>query len=223
MRISVNEEPAEDENYIVVAPYEQSQSLADCRLVIADLDEAILLSDKVLSDPEFEKLMSGQANDLPKATELKALWSAAVICYIRCFNNGTRIPVDPKIYKSYPGALDAHSYFLDLRNKYIAHSVGSFEDSITTITLSPISSRDRKVLSVGVLQFRQALPDAENVRTLANLSNIAKNVVVGIQKKLEAEVITLAAQESIEDLYKLPYASLKIPGIDRLKRNRKKP
>ncbi len=221
MRTSVNEEPAEDENYIVVAPYEQSQSLADCRLVIADLEEAILLSDRILSDPDFEKLMSGQANDRPKTTELKAMWSAAVICYIRCFNNGTRIPIDPEIYKPYLGALDAHSYFLDLRNKYIAHSVGSFEDSIATITLSPIGSKERKVLSVGVLQFRQVLPDAENIRTLANLSNIAKNVVVGIQKNLEGEVLKLAAQDSIEYLYKLPYVTLKIPGIDRWKKNRK--
>ena len=214
MRLSVNEEPDESESYIVEAPYEEAVKAADIELVIFDLDEVILLSTKIL-----DKSNEPQKDDL----EIKAFWMSAVVTYIKCFNEGTRLKISSKIFEPLPGAVDAHEYFKDIRNKYIAHSVGALENSKTLLVLSPKNEENRKFLHVSSFNYRQLYPNLESIETLINLASEAKKVMREFREKMLIEVALKAAKEPIELLFALPYASMIIPGRDEMKSNRKKP
>ena len=213
MRISVNEEPNEKEDYIVEAPYEEAIQAADCELVINDLIEVILLSKKIL-----DKSNEPQKDD----HEIKAFWMSAVVTYIKCFNHGTRYKIDSRIYELIPGAVDAHEYFKDIRNKYIAHSIGALENSKTLLVLSPKIENNLKFLRVSSFNYRQLYPALENIQTLISLAEEAKKVTAEFRERMLAEVAQKAANESIEVLYALPYASMTIPGRNEIRSNRKK-
>src|SRR5262249_33209144 len=54
-----------------------------------------------------------------------ALWAAALISYARVFTSGVRKPMAGSLIDGLgDGARDAHEYYLTIRDKHIAHSVG---------------------------------------------------------------------------------------------------
>jgi hypothetical protein len=59
-------------------------------------------------------------------TLVYALSEAAVVRYVRCFTKGIRLSLDPEYLT--PTGREVHSWFLNLRNKHIAHSVNEFEN-----------------------------------------------------------------------------------------------
>ncbi|SET78159.1 hypothetical protein [Variovorax sp. OV084] len=58
----------------------------------------------------------------------QALWRSAVIHYTKCFATGVRRKLTPgAIYAGQPPlALEAQKYFLELRNKHLAHDISNF-------------------------------------------------------------------------------------------------
>src|SRR5258707_11841545 len=69
-----------------------------------------------------------------------SLWNSALVSYARCFASGVRARLDVSEFKLWPGivadAETAHSYFINQRNKYIAHSVNRFEESRVALMVS---------------------------------------------------------------------------------------
>ena len=94
--------------------------LADWWAVAHDLDHVIAAT-KML----YEALQAGQ-DDGPA---VRALWTSALVAYIRCFGSGKRIRLDPVIFFSLPGQpLETHQWYKDTRDKHIAHAVNGFEE-----------------------------------------------------------------------------------------------
>ncbi|MBD3942719.1 hypothetical protein IF188_13535 [Microbacterium sp. NEAU-LLC] len=73
----------------------------------------------------------------PELGESDALWLAALTLYGRAFANGLR-----HRGRAYTDGLstdmqEAHDYFIDTRNKFVAHSVNAFEIGTVFVDLNP--------------------------------------------------------------------------------------
>ena len=218
MRISVNEEPKDHEDYVVEAPYQEAGAAADYHLICLDLADVTVFAQAIL------KRLSGHPEKDPPAellAEIHACWIAAVIKYARCFNDGRRTQLDSSIYSAFQGAKEAHNHFMALRNKYIAHPDNLFEDARVVVRLTSKTIQQKAVLGVSVFSYRQVNPSQENLQTLINLAAKAQ---IAAAERYEAirDLILKKSVQDIEKLYSLPYASLTIPGLDKLKKSRKK-
>lgn len=102
--------------------------------------------------------------------DLNTYWSAALIAYARCFADGKRLGLEANIFKDLPGdPLGAHQYFIDQRNKLIAHSVNPFEQ----VQVGFVVDDDDKVVGVGELSMKLVSPDKTGCETLFNLTAFA--------------------------------------------------
>ena len=64
-------------------------------------------------------------------TTQDALWITALVLYARCFNKGVRGSLDTAVLDTIPGqAREVHDHFMDLRDKFIAHSVNVYEQTL---------------------------------------------------------------------------------------------
>ncbi len=218
MRISVNEEPKDHEDYIVEAPYPEAGAAADYHLICSDLADVTVFSQAIL-----KRLSDYSENDIPAEllAEIHAFWVAAVIKYARCFNSGSRSRLDPSIYSAFSGAKEAHDYFMALRNQYIAHPDNFFEDSRVVVRLTSKVNPEKAVLNVAVFSYRQVNSSRENLQTLINLTAKAQAAATQHFEAIR-DIIMKKSIQDIEMLYSLPYASLTIPGLDKLKEPRKR-
>jgi len=79
---------------------------------------------------------------------LDALWISAVTMYGRGFSSGRRHAARADTTHLTPTEAADHEYFVDLRNKYIAHAVNGFERSVVFADLS-----DRETSPAGISQI----------------------------------------------------------------------
>src|SRR5688572_13808408 len=103
----------------------------DLMLMLEDISFAADLLGAKLSwpseeDDEEHDKQTGEEHghlDLPKA-----IWNAALVAYARVFAGGVRQPIDATtIFQAGSDELEAHEYFLALRNRHVAHSVSDYE------------------------------------------------------------------------------------------------
>jgi hypothetical protein len=79
---------------------------------------------------------------------LDALWISAVTMYGRGFSTGRRNAARADATHLTPTEAADHEYFVDVRNKYIAHAVNGFEKSVVFADLS-----DRETSPAGIRQI----------------------------------------------------------------------
>ncbi len=109
---------------------------ADLRSIASDLTFVISICDLLLDDPE-EQAGTDASNEKRILTRL-AMWNAAVVAYARCFTTGVRTRLDSTAIDPLPlQAKTSHQYFSDSRNKFIAHSVNRFDESVVAALVSP--------------------------------------------------------------------------------------
>jgi hypothetical protein len=78
-----------------------------------------------------------------------AVGSHAVIQYARCFAKGGRGSLQHHLLAAAPEELArAHEFFIDLRNKHIAHSVNCFEENTVVVRLQMEGREPQSVDSV---------------------------------------------------------------------------
>jgi hypothetical protein len=57
----------------------------------------------------------------------RALYTQALVSYVRCFTSGRRKGLDTAIFSDREDMLTAHNEFKDIRDKHVAHPVGKLE------------------------------------------------------------------------------------------------
>lgn len=145
---------------------------------------------------------------------------ARSICTI--FTTGKRKTLDPSLVSHLPGnPMGAHTYYKNQRDKFIAHSVSPFEQSVVGLVLSSPDSETKQVLGVADLVLRQISADENSVRQLGALAKeMRRQVEVQIDDG-KKKVLTSAKQERIEDLYRLEPLELAPPSAEMAGRARK--
>ena len=144
--------------------------MADWRSVRFHVPEAQLLADLAGVETDLlavertcERFIVERAKEQPDLELLEIACAAALVRYGRTFTSGGRAGVPAEILS----ALDHeqqqwHQYFKDLRDKWVAHSVNSFEDNEVAASLMPPERGPLGVTGISVRQHRvtSLAPDA---------------------------------------------------------------
>lgn len=186
--------------------------MATWRFVNIDLKEAQLLADLAgirddleATDAICDLLSKGiEINDKPiDFTMSEALSAAALVRYARAFKSGVRAKEirEQLISLLSEELLEKHQWAIDLRDKYVAHSVNAFENNQVVAYLVPEERGPKGISSVTVQRLRLAAIGSDNVLDLKTLcAELMKHVDALIEKE-QIKVLEAASQIPIDKLY----------------------
>lgn len=133
-------------------------------------DLASLARDFELAEAYLEHYLAGDIEgDEEYASPLDAMWMTAAILYARAFSNGVRHAAKPELVDASSDEGTMHKYVLDVRNKYLAHSVNGFESVDVVAFLTASSFAKPAITGIGHVHnalSRMDRPSAEAFRRL---------------------------------------------------------
>jgi hypothetical protein len=136
-----------------------------------DLTSVIKLCEYVMENYENDKNL----------LIISSLYRYAVITYGKSFVSGSRYMIPESIFKDLPGELIvAHHYFLDFRNKSIAHR----EDSYDTINAGIQKDVTGKIVNILSIETKKMIDDVEGV---IQLKLLASKIIEHLSKRIENE------------------------------------
>jgi hypothetical protein len=140
----------------------------------------------------------------PDSTSARALWMAAIVSYARCFRGGIRTSGTASTLISRLRGLDqsSHEYFLDLRDKHVAHSVNALEQATVFVRLGP--APDFEVGTVGPFQSMTIIPDRATAERFKRLVEGVQLLMVGRLEDTRAAVFTSVQAMSPSERGQLP-------------------
>jgi hypothetical protein len=180
------------EMYIAEVDYEEAKTTADLMSYFQDLAFTIDALDRLqhLLDENIEdQVLSG------------SLWIAALISYARCFSTGKRFGLSEELFENIEGGVECHQFYMNLRNKHIAHSVNPFEQVVVGLVLSPPSSTERKVEGVSILSQKLMHLNSEGIQNFRHLALIAMKEIEKLGKDAQTKTLEAGQQLPIESLY----------------------
>lgn len=148
---------------------------------------------------------------------LNTYWSAALNAYARPFKDGVRQQrLNKNIFADFDGGQQTHQYFLDQRDKLIAHSVNPFENVIVGVIVDPAG----KVIGAGELAGRLIATSEHGLHELNQLAKIGtEHLMSKIEERREA-LVKEASRMSPKELAKLDNAQFIAPGPDQASKSR---
>lgn len=190
-----------------VVRFDEARQFADAVSILSDLGFVIDSLSRLID------LLSGDDVDGVLA---RALWTSALVVYVRCFATGKRAPLTDEVFDGIRGpehsAAEVHSYFKNMRDKHIAHSVNPFEQVTVALMLSPETADHREVEGVGTLTMHQVSGSSEGAQSLLELARIAHRKTSEKAQQLQAAVLAKGETLPIDDLYELARMKLNVPG-----------
>ena len=140
----------------------------------------------------------------PDTTEARALWVAAVVSYARCFKGGIRTCGAAGSLVSLLRQSDqaSHEYFLNLRDKHVAHSVSAFEQAKVGVGLGP--APDFEVIRVAPFESLTILPNRETGEQFERLVQDMQLLLVGRLDELGAVVLKDVQAMTTDNRARLP-------------------
>lgn len=113
---------------------------------------------------------------------LDALSTAAVVRYARPFGSGKREKLDKSIVPQH--LLSEHEWFIDLRNKHVAHSVNAYEENSLVARIHIDDYGNESVTDVAVQQNR-----------FLSLGICETDILIELCKSILKEVLRLKEKE----------------------------
>jgi hypothetical protein len=185
-------------------PVREAKKLADLTGVESDLISAENICDRFVVESLKEPL---------DWHLLEIICAAAIIKYGRTFPSGVRSGVATKLVnKLSMEHQGSHQFFKDLRDKWIAHSVNSFEENEVTAWLMPPERGPLGVTGISVRQHRVSSLSVEDIRTLKSLCQAVREVVkeaIAIENQL---VLNIAQALPPERFYSQVDPPVKLVG-----------
>jgi hypothetical protein len=143
----------------------------------------------------------------PDWDDLEVLCIAAIIRYGRTFGTGVRGAVPPLMVSDLDDADQiAHPFFKNLRDKWVAHSVNSFECNQLIVRLAPMKASGPGVVDVVVQETRVTSLGPQD---MARLKLLATNLLAIVERRIAVERVQVTATVRAMDLcslYALPDA-----------------
>lgn len=165
---------------------------------------------------KFAPIPGDEHEDAESAILRKSLWNAALIAYARAFATGvraTRLSTDmfAVFGDKATDAVKAHEYFLDQRNKHIAHSVNRLEDVRIVLMVGDGMNTTTGVHGAGPFRIWQAHEEPGNVQTLANLAKVLVQLLEPQSATKSQEVLAEAQALDETQLANLPDMAIPLP------------
>ncbi|MDD5551600.1 MAG: hypothetical protein PHI88_00325 [Candidatus Pacebacteria bacterium] len=192
------------DNPIVKVDYEEAKKLADLGAIVQDLSFVMKTCSRL------ERLLKEKSKD---SLLIENMWTAVLIRYARCFADGKRFGLSESIFDNLNGEPHkAHKFYLDLRDKHIAHSVNPFEQVAVGLILSPQNIESKKIIKVVTMTMRHMITDIEGVHQLGCLAKVLLEEACNIAKQYEKEILKKAKSIPIDGLYNYPRLRMIAPG-----------
>ena len=178
-------------------PVPEAARLASLGGIEQDLRGVIAYCSLLVERSEIEKL---------NFVEWEAISSAAVVRYARCFSSGVRDSLEHDLLDTADIDLkEAHRFFIDLRNKHVAHSVNPFEENDVTLQIAAHFQSSQEIFAVHTAHGRRiglsfGAPD--------QLKRLAEWVLLKVEEEMKTEkdkLLQVARQR--------PLAELKAHGV----------
>lgn len=180
------------------------ERLRDATSLRWDLESAIIFCEAFM-DQEVDL----ESEQRPAS---EALWLAAVLNYGRAFGTGVRTTerLDPGMLSAEERA--QHNFFIDLRNKHVAHSVNAYEQVLTLayITNSPFASKE--VTRVGQTHLSVTPMGSEEIAALRELASKFVRQLNRTIWKLHVIIGAELAEVGLDEVYSYPDLSVSIPS-----------
>ena len=166
----------------------EAQHLADLASIEVDLKTAEDICD--LFDKSRQQWEPGE---LEAFVLFEALCTAAIVRYGRSFSDGVREKIPLELIKQLPREhQEAHSFFWNLRNKWVAHSVNAFEFTQVVAHLTPEERGPKSVSSISVRPNRIAFLGVQDMLRLKKLASTVRRRITRLIKNEEQKVLSHA-------------------------------
>jgi len=146
---------------------------------------------------------------LQTVDEMRMTMITALVVYVRCFSGGKRLRLDhTQVWKEKDPARDAHHYFKNVRDKFVAHPVNDFED--VAVALTYVMEEDHPVIfAVSDAYGASVLPNEYLIRWLRRLSKQAQKYVENRLDQLRPQLIKAGKSLTVDELQALPKLLIK--------------
>lgn len=182
---------------IVVVNTTSSAELRDLASFRRDLELAKIYADAFALHVADGKLQSSRDPFL-------GLWNAAVIAYGRAFNGGVRHGACVLTDGLDEEETKSHSYYLDLRNKHVAHAVNGFEDTTVFAFLTDSAFMPRAVTRTGQVHHELIFNPTTAPRELSALCSKLIDELNSRIKKLHFHIGRELFEMGLDNVYALP-------------------
>jgi hypothetical protein len=207
-----------DGHRVVVVKTPSSSLVRDIASLRRDLELANVYADEFAKVDPAELAPAGLAHN---TQDLRlALWFAAIVAYGRAFNNGVRSErLDTTTLDE--EQLEAHNYFLDLRNKHVAHAVNDYEQTVVLAYLTNSAFASRHVTRVGHIHIEVLAGDKSDAAMLVRL---LEHFIRAIHRRLNVlhdEIIRELGAMGKDAVYALPDFEAREPQRAKVAKRRK--
>ena len=159
----------------------EAQWLADLASIQSDLETVESICDLFIK----ERQNPDPFGESKQFVLFEALCTSAIVRYGRSFVSGVREKVpDALVEKLSQEHQSSHVFFMDLRHKWVAHSVNTFEFTQVVACLTPVERGPKSVSSISVLPSRIA---SLSVKDMLRLQKLTAAVRERINKLIEDE------------------------------------
>ena len=175
----------------------EAQRLADLASIEVDLKTTEDICD--LFDKSRQQWEPGE---LEAFVLFEALCTAAIVRYGRPFGDGVREKLSLELIKQLPQEhQESHTFFWNLRNKWVAHSVNAFEFTQVVAYLTPEERGPKSVSSISVHPNRIASLGVQDMLRLKKLASAVRERITKLIKDEEQKVLSHARSLPPEQFY----------------------
>lgn len=197
----------------------EAQRLADLASIKVDLETTEGICDLFIKRrQQFE-----QSEGLGALVLFEALCTAAIVRYGRSFVSGVRAQIPPQLIEQLPQEhQESHTFFMDLRHKWVAHSVNAFEFAQVVAYLTPEESGPKSVASISAHPNRIASLGVEDMLRLQKLAAAVREKLNILIKDEEQKVLSHAQSLPPEQFYAKDTPAPKLAGDKDAGKSRRK-
>ena len=122
--------------------------------------------------------------------------------YGRSFVSGVRAQIPPQLIEQLPREhQESHTFFMDLRNKWVAHSVNAFEFTQVVAYLTPEERGPKSVSSISARPNRIASLGVQDMLRLQKLAGAVRESINKLIKDEEQKVLSYARSLPPDQFY----------------------
>ncbi len=153
-----------------------------------------------------EHLVTALAPPQPDAAFVEALWTGALVGYVRCFSGRQAVlkEADLKDLELDGDVTDFHNMIKKLRDHYASRHLNPRE----SFTIGVAQSNEGKPTGVAVVSTPRPLVDDTTVRLLGRVAYALSGVLDARMQKAQNDVLGAAGKLSATDLSQLPVVHL---------------
>jgi hypothetical protein len=195
-------------------PVPEAQLLADLTGVSTDLNAVAEYCDRFLDLLDKDQL---------DGVVLGALCEAAIVRYVRTLATGVRSGVSMEMLEKLGEEhLAVHNYVKDARDKWVAHSVNSFELNDVSVWLTPPERGAIGPYAVTVRQHRVSYLSKPAITALKELVTELSALVKAKIDEEKSKVLAIAQQKPPDSFYEQQSEPIRLPGREHPGKSRSK-